>query len=238
MELSAILDDNAQNVCGAIGISRLAERFYLAGGTGLALQLGHRRSLDLDFFQKTESERISFTTIGRDLDRIFGRDRSTLTLKQVDQAVWDIFDTKVTFMAYPFPLMHALVDGGQVNRKLNGLFLASPREIASMKAYALGRRATFRDYADLYHLLHRRIVSLNDIIEDSLAKFTVDGNTVFSTKLFLQQLVYTSDLRDKDATLGLAIGDRPSLQQVETFLGEQVRGFLEKKTGSEEGAQP
>ncbi|WP_427854581.1 nucleotidyl transferase AbiEii/AbiGii toxin family protein [Desulfotomaculum copahuensis] len=47
----SVLDRNGWQVCRKIGESFLAKDFYLAGGTGLALQLKHRRSFDLDFFR-------------------------------------------------------------------------------------------------------------------------------------------------------------------------------------------
>jgi len=52
VNLDKILDKNSQDICLALAGSSLMKTFYLAGGTGLALQIGHRRSLDLDFFQK------------------------------------------------------------------------------------------------------------------------------------------------------------------------------------------
>lgn len=47
--MEGVLDNSARKVCATLASSELMVRFYLAGGTGLALQLGHRRSLDLDF---------------------------------------------------------------------------------------------------------------------------------------------------------------------------------------------
>ncbi len=67
------MDSNAQLVCKRLGESDLmATSFYLAGETSLALQMGHRRSLDLDFFQKSSAERIAFNRITRELKRLFG----------------------------------------------------------------------------------------------------------------------------------------------------------------------
>jgi hypothetical protein len=43
-----------------IGKFPFASRFYLAGGTALALQLGHRLSVDLDFFSPIFKQRPSF----------------------------------------------------------------------------------------------------------------------------------------------------------------------------------
>jgi hypothetical protein len=46
-----------REVMQTVGQSDLVSRFYLAGGTALALQLGHRRSVDLDFFSETDEVR-------------------------------------------------------------------------------------------------------------------------------------------------------------------------------------
>lgn len=47
-----VLDPVGYEVCKNIAKSGLPNKFYLAGGTALALQLQHRKSYDLDFFQK------------------------------------------------------------------------------------------------------------------------------------------------------------------------------------------
>ena len=46
--------ENVKFVLNGISQSEIGKYFYLAGGTALALQLGHRRSVDLDFFSPTE----------------------------------------------------------------------------------------------------------------------------------------------------------------------------------------
>ena len=45
-----------RSVWGGFTKSKIADEFYLAGGTALALQLGHRHSVDLDFFSPTQSD--------------------------------------------------------------------------------------------------------------------------------------------------------------------------------------
>ncbi|MDN5348310.1 MAG: hypothetical protein PWP65_1874 [Clostridia bacterium] len=147
------MDEAGWRFLSDIGKSNLAKSFYLAGGTGLALQIQHRKSFDLDFFQDSLSERVPAQKITKELGQIFGERSLKQVSRQSDQVVWEILGTKVTFIAYPFPLLEHLVDAGTLSRRLGGVRLATPKEIALMKAYALGRRAAFRDYVDLYFVI-------------------------------------------------------------------------------------
>ncbi|WAM34243.1 nucleotidyl transferase AbiEii/AbiGii toxin family protein [Caldicellulosiruptor morganii] len=53
-----VLDPEGYEICRNIAKSNLAKKFYLAGGTALALQLCHRKLYDLDFFQKEVSKKL------------------------------------------------------------------------------------------------------------------------------------------------------------------------------------
>jgi predicted nucleotidyltransferase component of viral defense system len=234
--MTQLLDDTAQMICQKLATSRAARSFYLAGGTGLALQLKHRVSMDLDFLQVSGAERIPNTRLTNELTRLFGRAALRVDLRQMDQVHWSIHGTKVTFMAYPFRLIYPLVDGSSLATWLTGISVADQREIAAMKAYALGRRATFRDYVDLFYLLQSGVVTLPVLIRDASSKYRVEGTSVFSTKLFLEQLCYLDDLPDLDATLRLLVVDRPALEDLKAFLVEQVRSFLAAEPGSHQHA--
>jgi len=235
---SKILDEKSQNVCSRLARTGLMKDFYLAGGTGLALQIGHRSSQDLDFFQKGEKEEVLFRKISSEIKRSFGEKDAKLELKQADQAAWEIQGVRVTFLAYPFPLVDPLVDGSFLPPGLKGIFLAAPREIALMKAYTIGRRATFRDYVDLYFLLKKGLVTLNEIIRLAAEKFTVGGERVFSARLFLEQLVYTKDIEDKEIAVNLILEEQVSPREIEDFLKDQVRRFLQQKTNSTPARPP
>ena len=98
MSVDAILNENARCVLKSLVAAGVPEGFYLAGGTGLALQLGHRRSLDLDFFQVGTYERLAFRKVAAGIDSVFDARHARLTLRQIDQASWDIGGTRVTFL--------------------------------------------------------------------------------------------------------------------------------------------
>ncbi|GAB6273393.1 MAG: hypothetical protein STSR0004_02560 [Peptococcaceae bacterium] len=229
VNLDKILGKNSQDIFLALTGSSLMKTFYFAGGTGLALQIGHRRSLDLDFFQKEEKESIPFPKIANEIKQLFGEKLAKLELKQIDKATWNIKGTKVTFLAYPFSLVEPLITRGLISPKLRGIFLASPNEIALMKAYAIGRRTTFRDYIDIYYLLKKNMITLDDIICKASDKFIAGGEMFFSTRLFLEQLVYTKDLEDKEIAINLVTKKQISHEEIEEFLKFQVRRFLNKK---------
>lgn len=159
----------------------LKDDFYLAGGTALALQLGHRRSIDLDFFSDTPIKK----TLLKTLEEKF---KSTISpmVRNPDELTVQIQGVKTTFLHYPFPLLEKAVPISVVS-------LASVRDIASMKAYALGRRGTLKDYIDLYAIFSRQLVTLKTVIDDANKKYS----ETFNDRLFCEQLLYTDDIEDE-----------------------------------------
>lgn len=225
-EFREVLDNNGWRALAGFAGSPLAEKFYLAGGTGLALQLGHRKSFDLDFFTKTPVEEISSSRVEVALRKIL-RHEPRLIQRAVDQASWDMFGTRVTFLAYPFPLIEPCIDGGRVlSPELKGVALATAREIALMKAYTIGRRAAYRDYVDLYFVLKSKAATLEYILDKAPEKFTLRGEVLFSTRLFLEQMVYTGDTPDREHALNLILGETLAAQDVEAFLQSEVRRIV------------
>jgi hypothetical protein len=117
----------------------LATRFYLAGGTGLALQLGHRRSVDLDFFLTEDFE------VETLVQRIQQLKEFSLVSKSPSTLYANIGNTKVSFIAYAYPLLFPF-------QQFLGASVADPRDIGCMKLSAIASRGTKRDFVDLYVL--------------------------------------------------------------------------------------
>jgi predicted nucleotidyltransferase component of viral defense system len=92
---------------------------------------------------------------------------------------------KNTFSHYPFRLVYPLI-------KQDNLKLADVKEIALMKAYALNRRATFKDYVDLYFIF-KSGVDINKLLPAVSRKY--EGQ--FDPRMFLEQLVYLSDVKER-----------------------------------------
>lgn len=232
-----VLDKTGWYVCAALGKSKLARMYYLAGGTALALQISHRKSYDLDFFRIGVHERINFNAIAGELKKLFREEDINVVLRKADQTIIEVRGTKITFLAYPFPLLEMLIPGKQISVELSGLKLASPPEIALMKAYAIGRRTTFRDYLDLYALLKKGLVTLDYILEKGPKKFVIAGENIFSPKLFLEQLVYTKDIEDKEAAIATLCEERISSDQIEEFFRRQVKRVLEEHVTDQRGIE-
>lgn len=138
-----------------LGQHRFIEDFYLAGGTALALQIGHRISTDLDWFSITrtllnperEAIRAALSTSGT-FEVISEQDGLLFT---------KLFDTDVSFIHQHHALLKPTVS-------YQGVPLAAPTDIGLMKLAAVNSRGTRRDFIDLYclreHILVDRLFEL------------------------------------------------------------------------------
>ncbi len=119
---------------------RLTEGWVLAGGTGLALQLGHRISRDLDFFSEApfDSARQADALSRAGSVLVHARSEGTLHVT--------VARMRVSFLAAQRPLLFR----GTVYR---GIVVADPRDIAVMKVVAIGGRGSRKDFVDLYFIL-------------------------------------------------------------------------------------
>ena len=141
-------------------LKNFQDRFYLAGGTSLALQLGHRDSIDFDFFTQ---EAIDTGKLFEELREVFvgheilktQEEKNTLTLV-VDGSV------KLSFFTHTYPLIRDSI-------RDEYLTLASLEDIACMKLSAITGRATNKDYVDLYFLLEK--FSLQDLLSFAEEKY-------------------------------------------------------------------
>lgn len=187
---------------------------YLAGGTALALQVGHRISYDFDIFCKKK--------ITNDL---INNCRKDFVIKQVLVNSEDEFtflteeNIKITFLYYPFIFQSKLV-----NSKI-GPPLLNILNIATAKAYALNRRGTWRDYIDLYFIIKNGLASLEEIIKNGQRVYA----ELFSPKLFLGQLVYTADLSKEDVeSVNLLLG-KITISEIKRFFVSEVKRRLRSK---------
>jgi hypothetical protein len=157
--------------------------FYLAGGTGLALQIGHRVSVDFDLFSADEIDR----GLLRHVRRAFANAEVLPLINNADELTTLVNGVKVTFLRYPFPPDEPFVVYDNVP-------LLSIRDIAVTKAYTIGRRGSYKDYVDLYFIMAERHARLTDIVHGAEQRYGTD----FNSRLFLEQLVYIADLDDAE----------------------------------------
>lgn len=143
------IDKKTIRVLEEIKKSGIARDFYLAGGTGLAMQLGHRLSVDLDWFS---TKAFSAVKLKKELShlgklKITGEEPGTL------HGVLD--GVKISFFRYEYKPLFSFVDGG-------GIKIADARDIAAMKLDTISSRGSKKDFIDLYFLLQE--YSLDDVI--------------------------------------------------------------------------
>ncbi|MDA8065392.1 MAG: nucleotidyl transferase AbiEii/AbiGii toxin family protein [Thermaerobacter sp.] len=172
----------------------LLRGFYLAGGTGLALQVGHRISDDLDFLTDQPSIEIPTGLLHAQCVKHFQGNKLGVLIKSTEQLRLAINGVAVTFLAYPYKHKYPLLNE-------DGIPLADARDIAFQKALAIGRRETARDYIDLAWILKNGILTLDSLISGASELFNAKEAGSFSPRLFLQQLVCTDNLPDKEAAL-------------------------------------
>ncbi|MBI5230075.1 MAG: nucleotidyl transferase AbiEii/AbiGii toxin family protein [Candidatus Magasanikbacteria bacterium] len=133
--------------------------WYLAGGTALALQVGHRRSVDLDFFIKhPRFDNVDLT------DRLASANHLEIELNKDNTIFAKLLGAKISFIAYPFfvPKQPALWYGF--------VKVLDKRDIAVMKIVAISQRGRKRDFFDLYWCANH-IESLEEIIKRLPAQY-------------------------------------------------------------------
>jgi len=137
-----VITGSTETTLLALREASLLDQFYLAGGTGLALQLGHRLSHDLDFFA---TDFFNEETL---LQRVQNLEAFSLTSKAPHTIHATIRKTKVSFLGYVYPLLFSTV-------RFLDVAVADPRDIACMKISAIASRGTKRDFIDLYMCAQR-----------------------------------------------------------------------------------
>lgn len=182
--------------------------FYLAGGTGLALQLGHRISVDFDLFSGADIEK----ELLRKVKRIFSESVVSPLVNNLEELSVLVDGVKLAFLKYPFPVLNDLVD-------FAGLKSLSILETAATKAYTIGRRGLFKDYVDLYFVLSEKHGSLERVIQLAEKKFSGE----FNSRLFLEQLIYLEDIEE---TALVFLKDKVNKKQLGTYFTEMVKQVI------------
>jgi len=132
-----VMTAQAAATLGLLRDASLLDRFYLAGGTGLALQFGHRLSQDLDFFATDLFDEQSL------IQRLQPLGEFSLVAEAPHTLHTTIQGSRVTFLGYTYPLLFPFL-------RFLDVAVADPRDIACMKVSAIASRGTKRDFVDLY----------------------------------------------------------------------------------------
>jgi len=186
-------------------LSHHLDTFYLADGTGLALQLGHRRSDDMDFFS----------------DRLFNTD-AVLSLIPVDKVLFtalgtvhcEIKDIRISLLYYDVPLIHPPLSW-------HGISVAHLKDIVAEKIKAVSQRGSKKDFIDLYAVLKMRH-SVPEVCE--LFKRRFKGSDINFYHV-LKSLTFFEDAEQEPLPLILSPGENWKWENIKSFFIDNISLF-------------
>jgi len=141
---------NTEKALAILGKSHLMDNAYLAGGTALCLQIGHRISVDLDFFTPQEFKANELICALKNIGKFKLEKQSWGTiLGELEKIRFSVF-------VYKYPVLFPF-------KSLFDINILDLRDIAAMKIDAIGTRGIRRDFIDLYFICQKGI-SLKEIL--------------------------------------------------------------------------
>lgn len=159
-------------------LSKFKRDFGLVGGTAIALQIGHRESIDFDLFSLHEFK----NSYLRQIIKSNGFNISHVAQDERGEFSFTVEGIRLTFLYYPFPI--------KFNLEIEN-YIKSPDllTLAAMKAYALSRRNKWKDYVDLYFIINS-FYSVKQISVQAKKIFKEE----FNERIFRESLVYFQDI--------------------------------------------
>lgn len=158
--------------------SAVFKDFNLVGGTSLALQIGHRFSIDIDMFGNSEIDEFLF------IEELSTFGNVVVLKKSKNIIILSIDGIKVDFVNYKYPLLQEI-------SIIENIRLVSDKDIAAMKLNAIAGRGSRKDFIDLYFLLKK--YSLKEILSFYSTKYN-DG----SEFMVLKSLTYFEDAENEE----------------------------------------
>lgn len=177
--------------------------WYLAGGTALALQTGHRRSVDLDFFTK----RKEFSE--KEAEEILSSNGEWITTSISKGTLYGrFFGGKISLISYPF------FNPKKTMLKVGNISLLALSDIAVMKMIAISQRGKKRDFFDVFWLC-KNTQSLKSIILNINKQYTVKQNLLH----ILKSLVFFEDAESDPMP---ELNFKASWKEVKNFFIKEV----------------
>jgi len=187
--------------------------FYLAGGTGLAIILAHRKSYDFDFFSEDQFSTDKLLEI---IVKSFEEDEVILSEIKEDTLIVFINNIQVSFFQYNYPLLKNII-------KKDGLCIASLEDILAMKVIAIIQRGTKKDFIDLWTIIKEKKYSLQDTFIFCKTKY----GKAFSESIALKALTYFKDAEEETPD---EEESNFSWESIKKYLIENCRKYFEQKS--------
>jgi len=199
---SDALPPNTRSALALLGKSDVLADAYLAGGTALALYLGHRVSVDFDFFSLKQFD---FDTVRNKLESL---GQYKIEKEELNTMLGNFDGVSFSLFWYKFPLIGSL-------EEWNGIKVASKEDIAAMKLAALSGRATKKDYVDLY-FLSKEVFSFEKMFGYLEQKY---AGKINPTYYIMQALQYFEDVEKSEEPI-----------MIKPVSWEEVKVYLRSET--------
>lgn len=209
------LTPKSQKVFDILKELTLWKDFYLAGGTGLALQINHRSSVDFDFFSPNNE----LSREKRDsLCEMLKCKGDTVIIKAIDRTLEVMFkDVKMSFFSYNYPLVDSPVKSGRIR-------VSSITDIGLMKLASIIGRGSKKDFVDIYFII-RQYIKLEKMLEVSGKKFSeIRG---FNNQA-LRALVYFEDAEQEEMPELL---EKNNWKEIKAFITGEVKRITKRIFG-------
>jgi predicted nucleotidyltransferase component of viral defense system len=177
--------------------------FLLVGGTSLALQIGHRHSIDINLFGKKDLDELEITSYLSELGQV------QVLKKSKNILIYTVNKIKVDFVNYPYPWIQPI-------QMHDSFRLASSQDIGAMKLNAIAGRGAKKDFIDVYFLL--REFSLTELFQFYKEKYQ-EG----SEFLVLKSLTYFEDANLEAMPL---MSEKLDWEEVKEFLRQEVKIYI------------
>jgi hypothetical protein len=179
--------------------------FYMAGGTGLALQLGHRRSDDFDFFSGT-----LFNTDA--LLSLISHDKVLFT--SLGTVHCEIKGIRVSFLYYDVPLISPALSW-------HGIKLAHCNDIVAEKIKTISQRGSKKDFIDLYAVLKMKY-SVPEVCDLFKRRFKTSEINFYHV---VKSLIFFEDAEQEPRPSMLVSGDEWEWEHIKSFFMDNIKLF-------------
>lgn len=202
------LSDATNATLALLGNSKLLDFAYMAGGSALALQLGHRQSIDFDFFspQKFDMEKIKVEMANLGTFNVDTESEQTI--------VGNFMGIKWSLFYLKYPLITDSID-------YLGIRLASSKDIAAMKLAAILGRATKKDYIDIYFIIKKlyQMVEVAGFYEQKYQNFASNSVAI---------AVAIQNFEEAEKSDMPLLFDKVEWTEVKNFLRLEAKKFWEE----------
>ncbi len=183
--------------------------FYLAGGTGLALQIGHRISEDFDFFKGTSFDPNQLLSELKVL-----ADSMENVIAEAGTLYVNLEGIRFSFLYYDIPLLFE----GSIFYDVK---IADWRDIITEKIKAISQRGSKKDFYDVFYVLNSKLINIEEIVSLFKKKFGPTGINFYHV---LRSLTYFEDAaEDPDPVI---IGEAPfNWNEVVSFFKRKIHQF-------------